>query len=78
MNLSYWWNKETEQFDNESLDEGLKGYEITFINYVSGKVTLYNRQTDHTIETTTDKIRANMPLNDEYTLDTTFRELYYK
>lgn len=78
MSLSYWWDKSIETFDSESLNKKYKGYEISYINYVSGKVTLTNRLTEEKIEVSFNEIRPNMKLDDNFIITNTFTDLYHK
>lgn len=71
LDLSYWWNVEYNNFSDNTQDIN-PNYEITYLNYITGKAKLYNRQEDKEIEIDFNKITGNMKVSEEYSLDNTF------
>ena len=71
LDLSPWWNSEYNNFSDDTQDIN-PNYEITYLNYITGKATLYNRQDDKEIEIDFNKVTGNMKVSEEYSLDKTF------
>lgn len=81
VDLTEYWNTElsfqnktykTIKFDNENIND----FEITYIDYVKGKVTIKSKTTDKEYKIDFDDIDSNMGISDELVMTDTWSQLY--
>lgn len=80
MSLSAWWIPSINQLKNKNVinnfSKNISGYEITYIDYVRDKVTLYNKLNDSRMNVQLNDINSDTPLSEEYALENRFTKLY--